>query len=135
MYCPKCFNEIDSDSLYCAHCGKKLKKKLKTKPSNTIAFGVMACIFAFVKELQIVSIIMGIIGINRGLKYKKDSKTPLAFSIVGLSIGSIQFIGTVFSVLLTVGYFLFYAFYYVFLIVMIILLENTPGNIPGEFFM
>lgn len=135
MYCTKCMKEINEKSKYCSHCGNKVIQRTNKKPNTTIVFGVISCIFAFINQFSIVSIIVGIIGLIYGAKCKNITKTPLAFSIVGLSIGSLAFIKTIISTMIAIFYFMFYVFYYILIILLIVFSNNGRGNIPGEFFM
>ena len=132
MRCSKCLNNNEKDSIFCIYCGNKLKKINEKHPSTSIVFGVISTICIFLESFNIVGIVLGIIGIVHGAKCRKISKTPLAFSIVGLGGCVIRLLNTLFILLLICGY---YLLYFLIIILVVFLMPETGVSLPGSFFM
>lgn len=132
MYCPNCLKEIKQEDKYCNNCAKTIHKPISKLPSSTIAFGVTSVILSQT-AFCMYGIIFGLIGIIFGSKCKKITKTPLALSIIGMSLSIINWVSVVVFV---VGYYLFYFLYFVLLVLVLILGEDARQYpLPDQFFM
>ena len=89
MLCKKCGQEIKSELQFCSNCGCETGYRLKSMNTGK-KLGILSIVFAF--DLTIIGLLLGIIGLIKGIKSKDK------LSIV------LNTIGIVFSVVFTVVY-------------------------------
>ena len=94
----------------------------------TLVFAILSMVLGHLADYSIFGIIFGIIGIVFGVKNRDKSDTPLALSIVGTTLGTINFVTIILSYVMLAFYYLFIILYIVFMFTMIGVGSSTSGG-------
>ena len=95
---------------------EELEPKKESKP--TIIFGVLSVIFAHLADFTIVGLVLGILGIVKGVKCRDKSDTPLALSIIGTSLSALNFASMILAYIMLTVFFIVYFGMMIFTIIM-----------------
>lgn len=104
MYCKNCGAQIDDKAIVCVSCGAGVAPE-KPKTNVMSVAGIVAAglsFFGFGAIAGIVAVILSSIALSQ---IKKTGEQGKAFAIVGIVVGVVVTVITVFAVLLTFGIF------------------------------